>query len=90
MSRHGACCTCQRCGKFYDECRCDLDEVVDENEALKAKLAAWEPVMRALMDITAARRVDEPGPWVSMPTPEWEALEELLDAIPPELRPEEK
>ncbi len=27
---HGPCCTCQRCGKNYDDCRCDLDEVVDE------------------------------------------------------------
>jgi polyhydroxyalkanoate synthesis regulator phasin len=26
---HGPCCTCQRCGQFYDDCRCDLDETVD-------------------------------------------------------------
>ena len=27
---HGPCCTCQRCGKHYDDCRCGLDEVVAE------------------------------------------------------------
>ena len=27
---HGPCCTCQHCGKFYGDCRCDLDRVADE------------------------------------------------------------
>lgn len=50
---HGTCCTCQGCGLHYDECRCDLDEVVDEldklkadNQALRARLSrttTYEP-----------------------------------------------
>jgi len=35
---HGPCCQCQHCGKDYDDCRCDLDEVADELEQAKAKL----------------------------------------------------
>ena len=27
---HGTCCTCQRCGESYDDCRCDIDELADE------------------------------------------------------------
>ncbi len=34
---HGPCCTCQGCGLYYDECRCDLDEVADELEQRKAE-----------------------------------------------------
>lgn len=33
---HGSCCTCQRCGQFYDDCRCDLDEAADECVQLRA------------------------------------------------------
>ena len=33
---HGPCCTCQRCGQHYDDCRCDLDEAADEIASLKA------------------------------------------------------
>jgi len=39
---HGSCCICQRCGRDYDDCRCDLDDTVDENEKLKAKNAELE------------------------------------------------
>lgn len=27
---HGPCCTCQKCGENYDDCRCSLDDVADE------------------------------------------------------------
>jgi len=37
---HGTCCTCQRCGQFYDDCRCNLDEACDEVAELRASLAA--------------------------------------------------
>ena len=52
---HGSCCQCQRCGLGHDECRCDLDEAVDELEQLKTRLAAAEADIqkktRALMFI---------------------------------------
>ena len=35
---HGPCCTCQACGKPYDECRCDIDDLADELAALRAAL----------------------------------------------------
>lgn len=35
---HGSCCTCQKCGLYYDSCRCDLDEVADENSILRNAL----------------------------------------------------
>ena len=35
---HGPCCTCQTCGKPYDECRCDIDDLADELAALRAAL----------------------------------------------------
>lgn len=34
---HGSCCTCQGCGLHHDECRCDLEEVCDELDQLKAE-----------------------------------------------------
>jgi len=43
---HGSCCICQRCGRDYDDCRCDLDDTVDENEKLKAKNAELEAGLR--------------------------------------------
>ncbi len=27
---HGTCCTCQACGEYYEQCRCDLDDVADD------------------------------------------------------------
>lgn len=39
---HGPCCTCQRCGKHYDNCRCNLDAVVDDLEIANQRLAARE------------------------------------------------
>ncbi len=33
---HGPCCTCQACGKPYDECRCDIDDLADELAKLRA------------------------------------------------------
>ena len=37
---HGPCCTCQRCGQNYDDCRCDLDDAGEEIAQLRAALAA--------------------------------------------------
>lgn len=34
---HGQCCTCQKCGKDYDSCRCDLDDTIDELEKSQAR-----------------------------------------------------
>ena len=34
---HGPCCTCQRCGRHYDDCRCDLDDTVDALEKVEAE-----------------------------------------------------
>ena len=34
---HGSCCTCQACGQFYDDCRCDLDEVADRASQAEAR-----------------------------------------------------
>lgn len=31
---HGPCCTCQKCDKGYDDCRCLLDDLAKENEQL--------------------------------------------------------
>lgn len=39
-STHGSCCTCVRCHKFYDECRCDLDDAFAETEQIKSKTLA--------------------------------------------------
>ena len=39
---HGPCCTCQRCGQPYEDCRCDLDDVVDELEEAHARIAELE------------------------------------------------
>jgi len=34
---HGPCCTCQRCGHSYDECRCDFDKAFDELDKAKSE-----------------------------------------------------
>lgn len=39
---HGPCCTCQRCGQDYDVCRCSLDDVADELETAKQRIAELE------------------------------------------------
>ena len=39
---HGSCCTCQRCGRHYDECRCMLDDVADELEEEKKNCVSLE------------------------------------------------
>lgn len=47
---HGSCCTCQACGQFYDDCRCDLEVVhlKADNARLRALLReateAWQCV----------------------------------------------
>ena len=51
---HGSCCTCQRCGQYYDDCRCDLDEVADEVAHLKAVLDA-----RNAGQVEAEKQIDE-------------------------------
>lgn len=50
VPKHGTCCHCQACGLHYDECRCSLDEVVDERNALASRLAEAVSVMRGLAD----------------------------------------
>jgi len=35
---HGSCCTCQACGAFYDDCRCDLDDMADDVVQLQKTL----------------------------------------------------
>lgn len=37
---HGPCCTCQTCGKNYDDCRCDLEDAADRIAELEAGLRA--------------------------------------------------
>jgi uncharacterized coiled-coil protein SlyX len=39
---HGPCCTCQRCGQFYDDCRCDLDETVDLLQQAESRIKELE------------------------------------------------
>ena len=43
---HGPCCTCQRCGQAYEDCRCDLDDVVDELDKANARIAELEAERR--------------------------------------------
>lgn len=42
---HGSCCTCQKCGQFYDDCRCDLDEVVDDLKQAEALAARYKAAL---------------------------------------------
>jgi Lar family restriction alleviation protein len=51
---HGACCTCQKCGHSYDECRCDLDETVDELENANKRIAMLEATVEVGADIANA------------------------------------
>ena len=44
---HGPCCTCQRCGHHYDDCRCDLDEEIERADQLRAKLGVAEATSQA-------------------------------------------
>ena len=39
---HGTCCTCQKCGHTYDECRCDFDEALDDLDKANARIAELE------------------------------------------------
>ena len=63
---HGPCCTCQRCGQFYDDCRCDLDEAVAELEQAKPKLLA--EVRRVVEDVRAV-------------APDFDSVRLVLDSI---------
>ena len=47
---HGPCCTCQKCGHSYDECRCDFDETYDENDILTARNAELEAFVNRLIE----------------------------------------
>jgi hypothetical protein len=38
LPKHGPCCTCQVCGKHYDDCRCTEDELHQEIDKLKQQL----------------------------------------------------
>lgn len=44
---HGSCCACQRCGKDYDSCRCELDDVVEDNDKLRAENARLKQILAA-------------------------------------------
>ena len=48
-STHGPCCTCGRCHQFYDDCRCDLDDAVEEAEQKRASVLA--EVRRVVEDV---------------------------------------
>lgn len=48
---HGSCCTCQRCGLAYDECRCDLDETADELEQANKRVAELERAREVVLNI---------------------------------------
>lgn len=37
---HGSCCTCQTCGRGYDDCVCDSNRRWQEWNGIKAELAA--------------------------------------------------
>ena len=43
---HGTCCTCQKCGHTYDECRCDFDEALDDLDKANARIAELEAERR--------------------------------------------
>ena len=34
---HGSCCTCQTCGRNYDDCVCDHNDWIDRLESFTAK-----------------------------------------------------
>ena len=87
---HGRCCTCQACGLEYDDCRCDLDSVVDDNiqikvecdklreEAAKAREAG---LREALALGRSCRNDDEP-----MPDEIWENCRRRRDFMEAALR----
>ena len=54
---HGPCCTCQRCGKDYDSCRCDLDEVADELAKARAEIQRLRKLARALSEYVPQRDI---------------------------------
>lgn len=56
---HGPCCTCQRCGKHYDDCRCDLDDVVDALDAAKKRIAELERALREIAETQPGYCADE-------------------------------
>jgi len=45
---HGPCCTCQRCGKHYDDCRCDLDDLDDEIDVANTTISKLEKIIEKL------------------------------------------
>ena len=52
---HGNCCQCQACGEDHDDCRCDLDELADDNTTLRAENDALrERIDMALHDTDSA------------------------------------
>lgn len=32
--RHGNCCTCQKCGRFHDECVCEHNDLLEDIQRL--------------------------------------------------------
>ena len=63
---HGPCCTCQRCGQPYEDCRCDLDDVVDELDKANARIAELEAHIVALEE---AAKIDEWDDFPNFPEP---------------------
>ena len=51
--RHGSCCTCQACGKDYDDCRCDLDDVAEKLDAARARIVELEESQKKLRSFVA-------------------------------------
>lgn len=64
---HGRCCTCQRCGKSYDDCRCDLDDAAGELTTLRAALAARTEALRDVVDALQELRWATVSPGASAP-----------------------
>jgi hypothetical protein len=54
---HGTCCTCQKCGHTYDECRCDFDEALDDLDKANARIAELEAAQRW---VPVSERLPEP------------------------------
>ncbi len=54
---HGPCCTCQRCGQHYDDCRCDLDEIVDQLQQAESRLKETESERERLSKLLIEERM---------------------------------
>lgn len=39
---HGSCCTCQTCGRDYDDCVCEHNDTLDELDKFLEECFTWE------------------------------------------------